>query len=238
MSKRHRSRGLYQAPWLLTCLLLAGLLPAELQAQRRNRDDWQRVPDVIAALSIGEGSRVADVGAGAGYFTEHLAKAVGATGRVFAVDISERALAQLRRLVDEAGLDNVEVIRGEPDDPKLPARSLDAVLVVDAYHEMTEYEAMLAGMLKALKAGGRLVMLDRGATDPSLSRDGQVAKHELSIDLVERELTEAGFEILERNPHFTENERNHRQWMLVGISSGPQQPTGSVERRSHRGALR
>jgi ubiquinone/menaquinone biosynthesis C-methylase UbiE len=109
------------------------------------------VPDVVAALAIGEGSRVADVGAGSGYFTEHLAREVGAGGRVFAVEISERSLSQLRRLAEDENLDNIEVVPGEVDDPKLPERSLDAVLVVDAYHEMTEYEAMLSGMYRALK---------------------------------------------------------------------------------------
>ncbi len=173
------------------------------------------MPDVLAALAVGEGSYVADVGAGSGYFTEHLARHVGATGRVFAVDISERALSELRRLVEREDLENVEVVRGEVDDPKLPDGSLDAVLVVNAYHEMTEYEAMLAGMLRALKPGGRLVMLERGTTDSSLSRDRQMAEHEMSIDLVARELGAAGFDILERDEHFTENERQHRQWMLV-----------------------
>ncbi|UCC72937.1 MAG: class I SAM-dependent methyltransferase [Gemmatimonadota bacterium] len=198
--------------WLL---LAAVLLPTELQAQRRNRDDWQRVPDVIAALAIGEGSRVADVGAGSGYFTEHLAAEVGAIGRVFAVDISQRALSQLRRLVEDQGLDNVEVVRGEPDDPKLPERSLDAVLVVDAYHEMTEYQAMLSGMFRALKPGGRLVILDLIPSNPSQSRDRQTASHELSIALAEQEVREAGFEVLKRDELFAESGRHRGQWMLV-----------------------
>jgi ubiquinone/menaquinone biosynthesis C-methylase UbiE len=150
-----------ESSWLvISVLLAAGFQPTELEAQRRNRDSWQRVPDVVAALAIGEGSRVADVGAGSGYFTEHLAREVGAGGRVFAVEISERSLSQLRRLAEDENLDNIEVVPGEVDDPKLPERSLDAVLVVDAYHEMTEYEAMLSGMYRALKPGGRLVIVD------------------------------------------------------------------------------
>jgi ubiquinone/menaquinone biosynthesis C-methylase UbiE len=216
MRKPHRSLAPHEPSWLLVCVLLtAALQPTELEAQRRNRDDWQRVPDVMAALAIAEGSRVADVGAGSGYFTEHLAREVGASGRVFAVDISERALSQLRRLVEDEGLDNVEVVRGEPDDPKLPDRSLDAVLVVDAYHEMTEYGAMLSGMYRALRPGGRLVILDLVPSDPSLSRDQQTAKHELSIDLVEQEVREAGFEVLDRDELFADSGRHHGQWLLV-----------------------
>jgi ubiquinone/menaquinone biosynthesis C-methylase UbiE len=205
-----------RSSWLLICALLAaGLQPAELEAQRRNRDSWQRVPDVIAALAIGEGSRVADVGAGSGYFTEYLAREVGAGGRVFAVDISERSLSQLRRLAEDMGLNNIEVVRGELDDPRLPERSLDAVLVVDAYHEMTEHEAMLSGMYSALKPGGRLVIVDYVPSDPSGSRDRQTARHQLSIDIVETELRQAGFEILERDEQFTRSGGNRGQWLLV-----------------------
>ncbi len=201
---------------LFLCLLVAvGLQPTDLHAQRRGRDSWQRVPDVMAALAIGEGSRVADVGAGSGYFTEYLSREVGVGGHVYAVDISERSLSQLRRLAEEDGLDNIEVIRGEIDDPRLPERSLDAILVVDAYHEMTEYEAMLSGMYGALKPGGRLVILDHIPDDPSESRDQQTGSHELSIDIVEQEVSAAGFEILERDEQFTESGRNHGQWLLV-----------------------
>jgi predicted methyltransferase len=205
----------YRPRLLLWLLLLAAIQPVELQAQRRNRDAWQRVPDVIAALVIAEGSRVADVGAGDGYFTAYLAQEVGASGRVFAVDVSDEALRNLRRLVENDDLENVEVIRGEYDDPKLPDGSLDAVLVVNAYHEMTEHEAMLAGMLRALKPGGRLVMLDHAPSDPSESRSQQTADHDLSMEIVEREVREAGFEVVERSEQFAEYRRNHWQWMLV-----------------------
>ena len=215
MRIRHRPFMPHSASWLIICVLLtAGLQPAELQAQRHSRDNWQRVPDVMAALAISEGSRVADLGAGDGYFTEHLAVEVGPTGRVFAVDVSERALRNLRRLVENEGFDNVEVVRGEYDDPKLPDESLDAVLVVNAYHEMSEHEAMLAGMLRALKPGGRLVMLDHVPSDPSESRDQQTADHDIGIDVVEPELRAAGFQILERYELFVERGRSN-QWMLV-----------------------
>ncbi|UCF19775.1 MAG: class I SAM-dependent methyltransferase [Gemmatimonadota bacterium] len=200
---------------LLIILLAAGFLPAQLQAQRGNRDAWQRVPDVIAALAIAEGSSVADVGAGSGYFTEHLAREVGPSGRVYAVDISERALSQLRELANDEGFENVEVVRGEVDDPKLPEESLDAVLVVDAYHEMTEYSAMLAGMYRSLKPGGRLVMLDHVPSDTSLSRSRQTANHDLSSRLAEREVEAAGFEVLRRDDRFAEMRRNQWQWILV-----------------------
>ena len=213
--KQWRSLTARHAPKLLflSSLIAAIVSPAVIQAQH-NRDNWQRVPDVLAALAIHEGSRVADIGAGDGYFTRHLARAAGSAGRVFAVEISQRALSQLRRLTENEGFDNIEVIQGAIDDPKLPNESLDAVLVVNAYHEMTEHEAMLEGIFAALTPGGRLVMLDRSANDASDSRERQVGRHELSIDLAERELEAAGFEVLQRDERFT-SDQNHPQWMLV-----------------------
>ena len=200
---------------LILLLLAAGLLPADSRAQSSDRDEWQRVPDVIAALAIGPGSQVADIGAGNGYFTTHLAKDAGADGAVFAVEISESELSRLRRLAEDEGLENIEVVRGEIDNPNLPEQSLDAVLVVDAYHEMTEYEQMLAGMRRALRPGGRLVMIDLSPTDGSASRDRQTDSHRISIDLVEQEVRAAGFEVLDRDPQFTSTSRGRGQWMLV-----------------------
>lgn len=201
---------------LVTLLLLtAGLQPAELRAQRGERDAWQRVPEVMAALAVGTGSLVADIGAGSGYFTAHLARQVGADGRVFAVEIGERELSRLRQMAEDASLQNIEVVRGEIDDPGLPEQSLDAVLVVDAYHEMTEHEAMMAGMYRALKPGGRLVMLDLAPSDGSASRDVQIASHRISIDLAEQEVQAAGFEVLDRQPQFTRTGGGRGQWMLI-----------------------
>jgi predicted methyltransferase len=203
--------------WLLTCLLLAAgsAQPDVAGAQSGDRDAWQRVPDVMAALAIGPGSRVADVGAGSGYFTSRLAREVGAGGRVYSVEIDEGSLSRLGRLANDEGLENIEVVRGETDDPRLPEGSLDAVLVVDAYHEMTEYEAMLAGIYSALKSGGRLVILDLVPPDGSTSRDRQVDRHRIGIDLVEQEVLAAGFEVLDSDPQFTRTGRGRGQWMLT-----------------------
>ena len=199
----------------LALVVVAALLPADLRAQNRDRDQWQRVPDVIAALAIGPGSQVADIGAGNGYFTTHLARHVGADGVVFAVEIGEAELSRLTQLAEEEQLDNIEVVRGEIDDPRLPEQSLDAVLVVDAYHEMTEHEAMLAGIRGALEPGGRLVLIDLAPTDGSSSRDRQTESHRIGIDLVEQEVRAAGFEVLDRDPQFTSTSRGRGQWMLV-----------------------
>ncbi len=216
MRRRSPRAGLVRTWTLPVWLLLAsGLQPGTLEAQSRKRDAWQRVPDVITALSIGAGSRVADVGAGSGYFTERLARAVGTGGRVFAVEISEPELARLARLAESHGLDNLEVIRGQIDDPGLPERSLDAVLVVNAYHQMTAHAAMLAGMYRALRPGGRLVILDHAPSDSGAPRDRQTAGHRLALTLAEQEILEAGFEVVSRDPEFTRDGLGRPQWMLV-----------------------
>ena len=131
------------------------------------------------------------------------------------MEIGERELSRLRQMAEDAGLQNIEVMRGEIDDPGLPEQSLDAVLVVDAYREMTEHEAMMAGMYRALKPGGRLVILDLAPSDGSASRDVQIASHRISIDLVEQEVQAASFEVLDRQPQFTRTGGGRGQWMLI-----------------------
>ena len=201
MRNRSLHRTVGDRSWLFASLLAAtGSWPGEISAQASERDEWQRVPEVIAALGIGVGSRVADVGAG---------------GRIFAVEIGEGALSRLERLAEGDSLANIEVVRGEVADPRLPERSLDAVLVVDAYHEMTEHEAMLAGMYRALRPGGRLLILDLVPQDGSALRDRQTDRHRIGIDMVETEVRAAGYEVLERDPEFTRTGRGRGQWMLV-----------------------
>jgi ubiquinone/menaquinone biosynthesis C-methylase UbiE len=202
---------------LVVLVATAGVSSGLAAQQDAARDSWQRVPDVFAALAIGEGSHVADVGAGSGYFTVRLADRVGSAGRVYAVDINESTLRRLRSLAEGDSLANVEVIHGAADDPHLPLGGLDAVLVVDTYHEMTEQGAMLAGILRALKPGGHLVLLDFRPPDPSATRSGQTARHTIALEIAEQELLDAGFEILVRNADFAEagGYRRSHQWMLV-----------------------
>src|SRR5918992_4453317 len=199
--------------WLFTVAL-----PCTAVGQSQNRDQWQRVPDVLAALAIDSGSRVADVGAGGGFYTERLAKRVGPQGRVFAVDVDEQAVERLEQLVAAQSLRNVELILGKPDDPCLPYRSLDAALIVNAYHEMTRHSDMLREIHAALKPGGRLVILDNTPTDKTTPRYRQVDGHQIDIDIVVSELRDAGFEIVSREDEFVNRNHNgnvHRNWLLV-----------------------
>lgn len=213
------------AAWLFVCALGFVAIPSTLYAQRdARRDEWQRTPEVLAAMDVGEVGVVADIGAGRGYFTARLAELVGDRGHVFSVDIDDDALRRLRSRVQNDSLTNVDVIEGAVDDPLLPADSLDAILVVDSYHEMTQHAEMLAAMLRSLKPGGRLVMLDFQPSNPDASRGTQTSAHTIAVDVVEAELVEAGFEIVSREEDFTDASGNRgrrsQQWLLVARRPG------------------
>ena len=125
-----------------------------------DRDAWQKPELVMDALAIGERSVVADVGAGGGWFTVRLARRVGPNGLVFAQDVQQQMLDSISRRIDREGFSNVRYIRGERRDPKLPRGALDAVLMVDTYHEFENPVALLRGVGVALKPGGRVGIVD------------------------------------------------------------------------------
>ena len=189
------------------------------------REQWQKVDEIFAAMQVKPGAAVADIGAGNGFFTTRLAAAVGQSGRVLAVDIGAEALRRLRARVDSDGLKNVEVIEGAVDDPRLPAESLDAALIVNAYHEMTEHQAMLAHIRKALKPGGRLVIVEPiGQARREAARDVQTRNHEVAIDFVRDDARTAGFAQVAMIDPFTSRPHAgepHEEWMLVLTPAAP-----------------
>lgn len=200
--------------------LTAGLgvvVAAACQSSRdATREEWQKVPEIVAALGVREGSSVADIGAGRGFFTIRLARAVGRGGRVYAVDVADDDLRRLRERAEEDGLAQVEVVEGERDDPRLPAGSIEAALIVNAYHEMREHQAMLAGIRRALRPGGRLVIVepivDSRRGDP---RERQESSHEIEPKYVEADLRAAGFEVLELRDPFTTRPEGDVEWLIV-----------------------
>jgi ubiquinone/menaquinone biosynthesis C-methylase UbiE len=186
------------------------------QTGEGNRESWQRVPDVITALGIVEGSHVADVGAGDGFFTTRLAKVVGDGGRVYAVDISKNTLDRLTRRVTDAGLTNVQAILGTPSDPKLPQATLDAALIVNAYHEMREHQAMLAAIRRALKPGGRLVIVESVMlAQKNVARSVQESRHQLAAHFAQQDAIEAGFAIARFEDPFTRPGTMSPEYLLV-----------------------
>ena len=184
------------------------------------RDDWQRVPDIFAALGAKPGSRIADLGAGEGWLSVRLARQVGAGGRVFAVDISDGALGALADKLAKDTLRNVELILGEEDDPRLPFGTLDGVVILNAYHEMPKRVPILDGVKRALKPGGVLVIVDNAPVDSlaTLSRKEQTTHHALALDFARDDLEAQGFEIVSTDPKFVDRKMDdhwQRQWLIV-----------------------
>ena len=180
-------------------------LVGQARAQQSDADFERenRVADMLLMLDARPGSVIADVGAGDGMFTIPIARAVGPNGRAVAVDISESALVKLREQAARHNVANVETILGAANDPHLTPGQFDAALIHNAYHEMTEHEAMLHHIFDALKPGGRLLIVEpMHDSSTGLPRDQQVAKHDIEIDIVDRELRAVGFDIRERDDKF------------------------------------
>src|SRR5262245_60880567 len=146
----------------------------------RERDTWQRPADVIASLSLQPGNVVVDLGSGAGYFALKLAPVVGRSGRVLAVDLRRESLAFLWIRATTRRLWNVDVINGDTDDPRLPAGSIDAVLIANTYHELTQPRAILAALRAQMRQRARLVVLDRAPRAGNDDRESRVIEHEMS----------------------------------------------------------
>jgi ubiquinone/menaquinone biosynthesis C-methylase UbiE len=176
---------------------------ARTQRAEDSRENTEKVRDILDALQAEPGKRIADVGAGEGFYTFRIAKAVGPTGRVTAVDVSEKYLEKLRERLKQENIVNVDVVVGAVDDPRLSPDSFDAVLIYNAYHEMTTPEPILKSILAALKPGGRLVMSEPLHDNVrSATRAEQIKDHEIGPNFVEQELRAAGFDIVEQRPDF------------------------------------
>ncbi|MCB0280206.1 MAG: class I SAM-dependent methyltransferase [Calditrichaeota bacterium] len=184
-----------------------------------SRDRWQKADEIIKAMNLMAGSSAADIGCKDGYLTIKLAKAVGEDGAVFAVDIDESALDDLQKNLDERKIANVRKVLGLVDNPKLNENSLDAAVILNAYHEMDDYPAMLKHIKAALKKGGRLVIVDGISNSRrKSSRKTQTNKHELAIDLASNDLIEAGFRIIEKTEQFvSKHPWRDEQWILVAV---------------------
>ena len=124
-----------------------------------DRDEWQQPGKIMDALGIGEASFVADLGAGSGWFTIRLANRVGPNGLVLAEDIQRPMIQSIKVRLDRMGLKNVTTVLGTANDPRLPV-PVDAVLIVDAYHEMEQPVALLTNVASSLKPLGRIGIVD------------------------------------------------------------------------------
>lgn len=136
--------------------------------ERTERDEEERTELMVESLKVRPGDVVADIGAGTGYFSRRLAKKVGDRGKILAVDIQPEMLDLLTNKMAELKITNVQPILGTITDPKLPAASVDIVLMVDVYHEFSEPYEMMEGVCKSLKPGGRVVFVEFRGEDPAV----------------------------------------------------------------------
>jgi ubiquinone/menaquinone biosynthesis C-methylase UbiE len=152
-----------------------------------DRDAWQQPSQVMDALGIGDGSVVADVGAGGGWFTVRLARRVGPGGVVIAQDVQRQMIEAIDRRVQREGLRNVRLVLGRDDDTRLPPDTLDAVLMVDAYHEVQNRVGLLRSIRAALKPSGRAGIVDfkKDGYGPGPDMDERIEPAEIVRDAEE-----------------------------------------------------
>jgi len=164
-----------------------------------DRDAWQKPDQIMDALGIADGSTVADIGPGAGWFTIRLARRVGPNGTVYAEDVQRQMLEAIRRRVSREGLLNVQGRLGTSTDPRLPERAIDAILVVDMYSEVDvdDRVTFLRNLARALKPNGRIGIVNykagQGGPGPSPTEGVRVEG-----TAVEADARAAGLRVLSR----------------------------------------
>jgi ubiquinone/menaquinone biosynthesis C-methylase UbiE len=156
------------------------------------RDAYQKPDEVVKALGLREGETVADIGAGSGYFTVRLSRAVGPTGRVYAVDVSPDMIRHLNHRIRDAKLANVVTVLSDPDDPLLPDSSVDCFVIVDTWHHIEGHAAYLSRLERMLKPGGRIVHIDFQKRDLAI---GPPVGMKIAREDVVREMDAAGFRL-------------------------------------------
>jgi ubiquinone/menaquinone biosynthesis C-methylase UbiE len=165
------------------------------QLEGPDRELWQRPEQIMDALFIGEGSTVADLGAGGGWFTIRLARRVGPNGKVYAEDIQPQMIHAIDGRVRGEGLHNVETVLGTALDPRLPAGTLDAALIVDAYHEIEQPITLLRNVAHALKPTGLIGIVDFTKEG---SGPGPALEERVDPERVVRDAEAAGLELRRR----------------------------------------
>jgi len=153
------------------------------------REDRLQIERVMNILGIAPGKAVADIGAGSGWFTVRAARRVGGNGLIYAVDINPEAIRYIDERARKEQLQNVKTILGKPDNPLLPTRSVDAVLLLKTYHEVAQPVTLLRNLHAALRPDAKVGVIDR---------NGNGEDHGVGRDVVIREAKEAGYKLLEQ----------------------------------------
>jgi len=175
--------------------------PADLDGyiarmEEPSRAAWQKPDEVVRALGLRPGQVACDVGAGPGYFSLRLARAVGEAGHVYAVDVEPRILSVLRDRVQSSNARNVTPVLSLPDDALLPAASCDLILIVDTYHHFPDGPAYLRRLSRALRPGGRIANVDFHKRELPV---GPPPEHKVAREAFLADATAAGLRLAEEH---------------------------------------
>ncbi len=203
---------------IIAAVLFVSAFPGSSQSpyeQYGERATNRRQPPdkVMDAVGLKPGMVVGEVGAGRGRYTVHLARRVGISGKVYANDINARSLSYLRDRCRTEGIENIETILGEVDDPLFPDNSLDMVFMVLTYHHLANPGALFKNLIPSLKTGATVVVLD---PDPIRDRDRR-GNESTSEEEIREETGPAGFELvrtetfLERDNIFILRVKAHKE---------------------------
>ena len=163
--------------------------------ERPNREDVQMSPEIMKSLAFKPGERVADIGAGTGYFTFPIAEAVGPSGVVWALDIAPEMIEVLEFRMKARKVDNVKVRRVSSEDPQLEPGNLDTILMVDSIHYVRDRTAYARKLLPGLAPGGRLVIIDYKPKPMSERPWGPPPEQQFSKEQLDSEITAVGFKV-------------------------------------------
>ena len=166
-----------------------------------DRDERQKPRELIEAMTIKPGMSVVDIGTGVGYMLPFLSHAVGPGGRVFGEDIFDDFLDQAKQRVQREKLENVTFVKGTERDPMLPAGSVDIALALDSYHHYDYPAEMLAGIHRALKPGGHLVLVEYYKSKNAMPNGNALQHIRLDKPDVVKEIESNHFKLLSQHDH-------------------------------------
>ena len=181
----------------IAVLLISGFAAAQQPTEAQLNKLYSQMDD---ALDLRPGATIADIGTG--FAVDHalrIAEKLAPGGKVVCVDVKQSVLTRIRDRADASHVTNLETVLGADEDPKLPPRTFDAILISNTYHEFTQPSAMLQHIREALKPGGALILVENCSTaHRNESRAEQTKLHDIAPEILERELSAAGFVVKSR----------------------------------------
>jgi ubiquinone/menaquinone biosynthesis C-methylase UbiE len=200
----------------------SGVTESRAQLASKKADEWvttlegpqrlatQKIPEVLAKLRLKPGMVVADIGAGSGLFSRPLAKAVGPSGKVYAVDIQQDLLDYINQRDKAENIGNVQTVLGEFDDPKLPVRDVDLAFINDVLHHIQHRSLYLKALGTYMKPTGRISIIEMDKNDPNTPHKNQPELLVAREDIL-KWMSDAGFKLVEEHPDLFPGTK----WFLV-----------------------